>query len=122
MWSKCLVYLDDIFVFGADFATTLEHLVRVPNVSRLALPVPWDLQEVRSFVGLYSYYRWHIQEFTELAAPLYELATKGMEFEWTAQWDGAFEKLKAALTSAPMLGFPNEWYLNTGASEVGTCS
>ena len=40
-------------------------------------PVPRDLHEVRSFVGLCSYDRWHIQGFTELAAPLYELATKG---------------------------------------------
>ena len=44
-------------------------------------PVPRDLHEVRSFVGLCSYYRRHIQGFTELAAPLYELATKGTEFE-----------------------------------------
>ena len=46
-------------------------------------PVPRDLHEVRSFVGLCSYYRRHIQGFTELAAPLYELATKGTDFKWT---------------------------------------
>ena len=68
------------------------------------------------------YYRRHIQGFTELAAPLYELATKGTEFEWTA-WQEAFEQLKTALTSAPLLGFPREegqWYLDTDASDVGT--
>ena len=39
-----------------------------------------------------------------------------------ARRDRALEKLKAALTSAPVLGFPNEegeWYLDTDASEVG---
>ena len=46
-------------------------------------PVPQDLHEVRSFVGLCLYYRRHIQGFTELAAPLYELATKGTDFKWT---------------------------------------
>ena len=46
-------------------------------------PVPRDLHEVRSFVGLCSYYRRHIQGFTELAAPLYELATKGTDFDAT---------------------------------------
>ena len=45
--------------------------------------VPRDLHEGRSFVGLCSYYRRHIQGFTELAAPLYELATKG-----TVRMDG----------------------------------
>ena len=86
-------------------------------------PVPRDLHEVRSFVGLCSYYRRHIQGFTELAAPLYELATKGTEFEWTDRRHEAFGQLKDALTSAPILGFPREdglWYLDTAASDVGT--
>ena len=86
-------------------------------------PVPRDLHDVRSFVGLCSYYRRHIQGFTELAAPLYELATKGTEFEWTDRRHEAFGQLKNALTSVPILGFPREdglWYLNTDASDVGT--
>ena len=86
-------------------------------------PVPRDLHEVRSFVGLCSYYRRHIRGFTELAAPLYELATKGTDFECTKCRDEAFQELKAALTSAPILGFPQEdgqWYLDTDASNVGT--
>ena len=53
-------------------------------------PVPRDLHEVRSFVGLCFYYRRHIQGFTELAAPLYKLATKGTDFEWTDRRNEAF--------------------------------
>ena len=71
-------------------------------------PLPRDLHEVRSFVGLCSYYRRHIQGFTELAAPLYELATKGTDFEWKERRKEAFRQLKNALTSAPILGFPRE--------------
>ena len=66
-------------------------------------PVPRDLHEVRSFVGLCSYYRRHIQGLT---APLYELATKGTEFEWTAWRDEAFRQMKTALTISPILEFP----------------
>ena len=58
----------------------------------------------------------------ELAAPLYELATKGTDFEWTERRHEAFGQLKNALTSAPILGFPREdrlWYLDTDASELG---
>ena len=86
------------------------------------LAVPRDLHEVWSFVWLCSYYRRHIQGFTELAAPLYKLATKGTNFEWTEQRHEAFGQLKNALTSAPILGFPREeelWYLDTDASDVG---
>ena len=66
--------------------------------------------------------RRHIQGFTELAAPLYELATKGTEFEWTDRRHVAFGQLKNTLTSAPILGFPREdgpWYLDTDASDMG---
>ena len=80
-------------------------------------PIPRNLHEVRSFVGLCSYYRRHSLGFTELAAPLYELPTKG-----TKRRDEAFNKLKAALTSTPILGFPREdgqWYLDTDSSDVG---
>ena len=86
-------------------------------------PIPRDLHEVRSFVGLCSYYRWHIRGFTELAAPLYELATKGTEFEWMDGRNEAFNELKTVLTRAPVLGFPQEeglWYLDTNTSDVGT--
>ena len=162
-WSECLVYLDDILVFGPDFGTTLARLESVLDrlgaaglnrktkkcqlfqeeipflghiVSAAGIgadpakcqqvrdwPVPRDLHEVRSFVGLCSYYRRHIQGFTELTAPLYDLATKGTDFEWTERRNKAFRQLKNALTSAPILGFPREeglWYLDTDASDVGT--
>ena len=96
-WSECLVYLDDILVFGPDFVTTLARLERVLDrlgeaglklkakkcqlfqeeipflghiVSAAGIgadpakcqqvgdwPVRRDLHEVRSFVGLCSYYR-----------------------------------------------------------------
>ena len=76
-----------------------------------------------SFVGLCSYYRRHIQGFMELAAPLYESATKGTDFEWTERRNEAFGQLKNALTNVRILGFPQEeglWYLYTNASDVGT--
>ena len=160
-WSECLVYLDDILVFGPDFATTLARLESVLDWLGMAglklkakkcqlfqeeIPflghivsaagiggdrakcrqvrdwlVPRDLHEVRSFVSLCSYYRKHIQGFTELAAPLYELATKGTDFEWTERRNEAFSPLINALTNAPILGFPREeglWYLDTDASDV----
>ena len=160
-WSECLVYLDDILVFGPDFATTLarlqslldqlgtaglklkakkcqlfqEEIPFLGHISAVGIradpakcrqvrdwPVPRDLHEVWSFVGLCSYYRRHIQGFTELAAPLYELATKGTDFEWTKRRNEAFSQLKNALKSAPILGFPSEkglWYLDTDAIDVG---
>ena len=75
-------------------------------------PVSRDLHEVQSFVGLCLYYRRHIRGFTELAAPLYELATKGMDFEWKKQRDKAFNELKAASTSY----WDSPWKMGRGFS------
>lgn len=36
-------------------------------------PVPIDASEVRSFVGLCSYYRWFIAGFSSMAKPLFRL-------------------------------------------------
>ena len=153
-WSECLVYLDDILVFGPDFGKTLArlesmldqlgegglklkakkcqlfqeeipflgHIVSAAGIGGKCQQVRDWPHEVRSFVGLCSYYRRHIQGFTELAAPLYELATKGTDLEWTERRREAFGQLKNALTSALILGFPREeglWYLDTNASDVG---
>ena len=63
-------------------------------------PIPQDLHKVRSFMGLCSYYRRHICGFTELAALLYELATKMTEFDWKDRGNEAFNELKTALTLA----------------------
>ena len=57
-------------------------------------PVPWSISlrvdrgrpiKVQSFMGLYSYYWRNIPGSMELATPLYKLATKGTNFEWTAK-------------------------------------
>ena len=46
-------------------------------------PVPRDLHDIQSFMGMCSYYRRHILGFTELAAPQYGLTTKGIDFEFS---------------------------------------
>jgi len=71
-------------------------------------PVPEDVHEVRSFLGLTSYYRRFVPTFVEIAAPLHALTMKNKKFEWTTQYDHAFIKLKCALISSPILAMPND--------------
>jgi len=60
-------------------------------------PVPEDVHEVRSFLGLTSYYRHFEPTFAEIAAPLHALTIKNKKFEWTTLCDHAFIKLKEKL-------------------------
>jgi len=46
-------------------------------------PVPRNVTEVRSFVGLASYYRSFLASFREIAAPLLNLTKKGVPFVWS---------------------------------------
>ena len=84
-------------------------------------PVPRNLTEVKSFVGLASYYRSFIRGFADLARPLNDLSRKGAKFIWGDRQMQAFEALKSCLISAPVLAPPRDegtYVLDTDASDV----
>ena len=114
-----------------------------------AWPVPKNIKEVQSVLGLASYYRCFIPHFTMKAQCLHELVgptaskpkkrtkarnkeTQAAEaipievepkiFEWTIEHQEAFEALLEALCIAPVLGYPDsnrEFILETNASLKG---
>jgi len=85
-------------------------------------PVPRTLHDLRSFMGLASYYRKFIKSFSLNAEPLYELMRKGRQFCWTEAQQQAFDQLKTCLVQAPVLGTPQAngcFYLDSDASDKG---
>ena len=84
--------------------------------------VPSSRKEVQQYLGLVNYYRRFVPEFSSIAVPLTELTSKQVEFHWSEEAQQAFERLKEALCSAPVLSFPRdegELILDTDASAVG---
>ncbi len=65
------------------------------------------VENVRSFLGLCGYYRPFICGFAKIASPLNQLMKNGVPFHWDAPQQNSFTALKAALTNAPVLQFPN---------------
>ena len=61
---------------------------------------------VRSFHGLAQFYRRFVKNFSSLAAPLTDLL-KESHFVWSAPADRAFQRIKIALLSAPVLRLPD---------------
>lgn len=83
-------------------------------------PVPKNLTESRGFVGLVTYYKRHLPSFGELTRPLTLLTRKNQPFVWTKECQESFEQLKKLLSSAPIVGIPQdegEWILDTDASD-----
>ena len=83
-------------------------------------PTPTSITEVRSFVGLASYYRRFVRSFAQIAAPLHALMQKNCRFQWSHEAQQSFDALKTALTTPPILAMPNDvglFTLDTDASD-----
>jgi hypothetical protein len=72
-------------------------------------PVPQDAGEIRSFVGLTTYFRKFIQGYSSLTAPLTALTNKGVDVKagWRSVHTDVFNALKEALVTAPVLALPD---------------
>jgi len=98
-------------------ATDPEKVVVVTN-----WPLPQNVKDVRSFLGLCTYYRRFVPAFADIARPLHKLTEKGQPFTWTKECDSSFHRLKEALASASVLAYPESedpFVLDTDASNVG---
>lgn len=66
-------------------------------------PAPKNLSEVQTFLGFANFHRRFIHQFSKIARPLHELSQDNVRFEWTPERNLAFENLKMAFTTAPVL-------------------
>ena len=160
-WKICLIYMDDVIIFGRNFEDEITRLRAVFEKLRNAnlklkpkkcrffrksvpflghivsengistdpdkikavseWPVPVSVTEVRSFLGLASYYRRFIQGFASLAAPLHKLTQKDCRFVWSDDCELSFQTLKNKLVSSPILSYPREsgkFILDTDACDL----
>lgn len=82
---------------------------------------PKCLKKLRAFLGLCSCYRRFVLGFAQMAASLNELTWTDCKFECSSKRQEAFDELKKRLTSAPILGLPEdeeEFVLDTDASDT----
>ena len=69
-------------------------------------PEPRTAKELSSFLGLCTYFKKYVKDFARIAAPLFHLTSRDVRFEWTSVHAAAFESLKVALTTAPVMALP----------------
>lgn len=98
-------------------------MVDPQNVEAIVqIPPPSTVTEVRRIVGLASWYRRFIPNFSTVVAPLTDLTRKNRKFEWTPTYQQALDTVKGHLISAPVLSCPNfdlPFTIQTDASDYG---
>src|SRR3954463_12435497 len=102
-FSKCEFWLPEV--------TYLGHMISakgiVVNPERVQAVLDWtppeSVKQVRSFLGLASYCRRFVENFSKVAKPLTELLKKDKKFLWTPKCEESFQELKRRLTSVPIL-------------------
>ncbi|KAJ9529550.1 hypothetical protein QJQ45_013935, partial [Haematococcus lacustris] len=121
--------------FGLDKTEFLGHIISSAGIAcdpaKVAAvetwPVPTTVHDVRSFLGLANFYRRFIKNFSDIAAPLTALTQadghdKQGKVTWTSTQQSAFDALKHALTTAPVLIAPDPtqpYTLRCDASGIG---
>ncbi|KAL5777367.1 hypothetical protein ACOSP7_010293 [Xanthoceras sorbifolium] len=115
--------------FGVTEVEYLGHIISIDGVQvdpakTQAVnnwPVPTTAKGMRGFLGLAGYYRKFIRGFGSMAAPLTRMLTKH-GFQWTTEASAAFNQLKQALVTPPVLRLPNfnqQFIVESDASGVG---
>ncbi|XP_074271624.1 uncharacterized protein LOC141595557 [Silene latifolia] len=104
--TKCAFAINKVeylghFISGVGVETDQAKVVAVAQ-----WPEPKNVKELRSFLGLAGYYRKFVKGYAVISQPLTQLLRKG-EFKWDNSAFRAFQALKTALTSAPVLALPD---------------
>jgi hypothetical protein len=106
--SKCEFWKEEITFLG--HVITSNGIKMAPGkVAAIKLwPVPQNVPELQSFLGLAGYYRRFVSHFSTIVGPLSELLRKTTPFEWTDKRQNAFDALKTAISTAPVLRPPDQ--------------
>lgn len=106
-WSKCQLLKRCIDFLGY---TIEDGTIKPSELKTMAVekfPVPSSKKGLQRFLGLTSYFRRFIESYAVIAKPLSDVLRKDVKFSMGDVELAAFQQLKAALGSAPVLKLYN---------------
>lgn len=101
--DKCSFLYREIVYLGYSIGESGIRPSATNVESVVDFPVPRNAKEVHRFVGLASYFRRFIKNFSIIAKPLYDLIKKNVVFKFGPEENHVFELLKNLLSSQPIL-------------------
>ncbi|CAM8947563.1 unnamed protein product [Rhodiola kirilowii] len=109
-WGKCHFMVQEGIVLGHLVSKRGIEVDKAKVEVIEKLPPPRDVKGIRSFLGHASFYRRFIKDFSKIARPLTNLLCNDTKLRFNEECLVAFEKLKKALVSAPIIQ-PLNWDL-----------
>ena len=121
--EKCQMFQEEV--------TFLGHRVTksgvLPDNTNIEKIINWKtsttVTEVRQFLGMASYYRRFVKNFSVIAKPITELTKKDVPFYWSDKCEEAFQTLKSILIGPEVMGHPDPdegtFLLDCDACDVG---
>ncbi|XP_069152813.1 uncharacterized mitochondrial protein AtMg00860-like [Solanum lycopersicum] len=104
-FSKCEFWLRSVTFFGHVVSDQGLEVDLKKTESVKNWPRPPTSTDIRSFLRLANYYRWFVEGFTTIVAPLTVLTKEKAKFEWSETCEKSFQEIKDRLTSALVLIF-----------------
>jgi hypothetical protein len=102
--------------FGKTILAFLGHVIGADGIRMdpdkvqaiVDWPAPTTVTQLQSFLGLANYYRRFVKGYSKIAAPLTALCSpKTVGWPWTPDHQAAFDALKTALSTAPVIHAPD---------------
>ncbi|XP_060965226.1 uncharacterized protein LOC133034202 [Cannabis sativa] len=109
-WKKCHFMVQEGIVLGHKVSSKGIEVDKAKLEVIEKLPAPTTVKGIRSFLGHAGFYRRFIKDFSKVSKPLCNLLEQNRPFEFTAECNEAFLKLKTALVTAPVIVAP-DWSL-----------
>ena len=105
--DKCFFFVEKVEFLGFVIHNGRIEMDQMKLDGIAKWPPPRTLKQLRSFLGFCNFYRRFITHYADKTAPLNVLLRKTHPWEWTSIHHAAFETMKVAFASQPVLLMPN---------------
>jgi len=111
-WHKCRFFEKQLLFVGHTVSAEGIRADPAKVEAVTQYPRPTDQHQLRSFLGMTNFFRRYIHRYAAIVQPLNNLLRKDRAYEWQQPQEEAFNKVKQALASAPVLKLP-DWQSDT---------
>lgn len=105
--DKCMWAVDKVNFLGYEISENTVKPDARKSMEICKFPRPTDVNSLKRFLGMVSYYRAHIRNLSVIAEPLYKLTEKNQQVCWDLKCNEAYKELQISLSNPPVRQIPD---------------